>query len=108
MAVLNVLKKCGEGYKYQGPRFKNLGRNSGEVFREDYLIPWLNENKDDNVLEIDFDGTLVYTPSFLEESFGGAIRKGYNEVERLRFINVPDNQLQKIQKYIKQAKLEGK
>ena len=108
MAVLNILKDCGESYKYQGPRFKSLGSNSGEYFRDQYLIPWLNENKEDDVLEIDFAGTIVYTPSFLEESFGGAIRKGYNEVKKLRFKNVSDNQLKKIEEYIKQAKPERK
>lgn len=108
MATLNILERCGENYKYQGPRFRSLGSNSGEAFREDYLIPWLNENKEDDVLMIDFAGTIVYTPSFLEESFGGAIRKGYNEVKKLQFKNIPANQLQKIQEYIKQARPERK
>ena len=80
MATLRILKDFGESFKYQGPRFINLGSNSGEEFRDVYLIPWLNENKTDEILEIDFEGTIVYTPSFLEESFGGAIRKGFDVI----------------------------
>ncbi|MDE6244899.1 MAG: STAS-like domain-containing protein [Treponemataceae bacterium] len=56
----------------------------------------------DNLI-IDFDGTIVYTPSFLEETFGGAIRKGYVQVEKLTFINLPDEQRNDIYKYIKDA-----
>jgi len=104
MATLNVLKDCGSGYKYQGPRFISLGSNSGEDFRDNYLIPWLNKNKEEQLLKIDFEGTEVYTPSFLEESFGGAVRKGYDIVKKLVFINIPTNQLTKIKKYIGEAK----
>ena len=104
MATLNILKDCGDSYKYQGPRFIVLGSNSGEDFRDNYLIPWLNSNQKDKELIIDFEGTIVYTPSFLEESFGGAIRKGYDIVKTLTFIHLPDTQLHKIQQYIGNAK----
>ena len=96
MATLEVLKDCGENYKYQGPRFIELGPDSGEEFRKEYLIPWLEKNKNTIDLAVDFAGTSVYTPSFLEESFGGAIREGYEIVKRLKFKNIPDKQLLKL------------
>lgn len=94
---------CKADFKYEGPRFKRLGPESGQEFRDDYLIPWLDANKGKQNLKIDFDGTVVYTPSFLEESFGGAIRKGYMEVKDIEFINIPDEQKSKIENYIAQA-----
>lgn len=94
---------CKADFKYEGPRFKRLGPESGEEFRDDYLIPWLDSNKGKQNLKIDFDGTVVYTPSFLEESFGGAIRKGYVEVKDIEFINIPNDQKSKIENYIVQA-----
>ena len=102
----NVLKilECKQDYKYQGPRYIKLGPESGEEFRDDYLIPWMEENKNEDDLKIDFAGTIVYTPSFLEEAFGGAIRKGYDKVKSLKFINIPNEQWKKINEYISKAK----
>lgn len=97
---------CNEDFAYEGPRYKKLGPESGEEFRDKYFIPWLEKNKDMDNLIIDFDGTIVYTPSFLEETFGGAIRKGYVQVEKLTFINLPDEQRNDIYKYIKDALVE--
>lgn len=106
----NVLKiiECKEDYKYEGPRFIDLGPDSGEEFRDTYLIPWLENNKDATELTVDFDGTVVYTPSFLEESFGGAIRKGHDIVAALKFINIPDEQKKRVQGYIHDALKKAK
>lgn len=105
MSVLKVLE-YKDGYKYQGPRFISLGPDSGEEFREEYLLKWLDDNKNESELIVDFDGTIVYTPSFLEESFGGAIRKGYEQVRRIKFINMPDYALNQVNSYIKAAKVQ--
>lgn len=59
--------------KYPGPRFESLGPNSGELFRDNFLIPAAMDN---NVVEVDLDGVFGYGSSFLEEVFGGLIRKG--------------------------------
>lgn len=101
----NVLKiiECKEDYKYEGPRFIDLGPDSGQEFRDTYLIPWLERNKGEKTLTVDFEGTIVYTPSFLEESFGGAIRKGYDIVADLKFINILDEQKKRVQGYIQDA-----
>lgn len=63
--------------KYPGPRYEALGQNSGEKFRNSYLIPALKENPD---ITIDFDGVFGYGSSFLEEAFGGLARNGIDKL----------------------------
>ena len=54
--------------KVPGPRTENLGPNSGEKFRVNYLEKWFKENKQ---VEIDVSGTIMnFGPSFLSEAFG--------------------------------------
>lgn len=61
-----------------GPRLKKEGSFSGEAFRESILVPRINEALHSNEkLEINLDGTAGYGTSFLEEAFGGLIRKGH-------------------------------
>ena len=103
VATLNMAN-CGNGYQYQGPRFIDLGPDSGEEFRENYLIPWLNANKNEKELFVDFTGTIIFTPSFLEESFGGAIRKGFKTVRNIQFKNMPKDIEEQVLGYIKKAK----
>ncbi|EGR2272141.1 STAS-like domain-containing protein [Vibrio parahaemolyticus] len=57
--------------KYPGPRYKSLGPNSGEEFRERFLIEAL---KKDPEVQVNLDGVLGYGSSFLEEIFGGLVR----------------------------------
>lgn len=52
--------------KYPGPRFKRLGKYSGEQFREEVLRP-IFEN--DQEIDIDGTGVLGFGPSFLDEAF---------------------------------------
>ena len=99
--ILKIYTDAPE-YVYQGPRFKKFGPNSGELFRDNVLIPWL-EKLGDAVGIIDFDGTQVYSPSFLEETFGGAIRLGYRQVKDLKIVNVPDEWMADIRSYIDKA-----
>lgn len=57
----------------------------GEKFRDSILVPAL-EHFDE--ITIDLDGTEGYGSSFLEEAFGGLVRKGFSEEQlrrRLRF-----------------------
>ncbi|GAA5113476.1 hypothetical protein GCM10023211_21680 [Orbus sasakiae] len=61
--------------KYPGARLRKLGPGSGEEFRDDFLIPQL----DGKNIQINFDGTIGYGSSFLEEAFGGLIRKGIDK-----------------------------
>lgn len=49
------------------------GPNSGERFREELLWPALKDGTDD--VEIDLRGALTFGSSFLDEAFGGLVRK---------------------------------
>ncbi|MBE6133364.1 MAG: DUF4325 domain-containing protein [Erysipelotrichaceae bacterium] len=63
-----------------GGRYIKEGDYSGELFREEILGPKLKQAlaSKDNLL-IDFDGGYGYPTSFLEESFGGLVRDGFDK-----------------------------
>lgn len=99
--ILKIIEK-NPNFAYQGPRFKSLGDNSGELFRDDYLIPWLESLQGKGI--IDFEGTVIYMPSFLEEAFGGAVRKGfYKDLKKVKFINIEKEYEIDLNKYIEIA-----
>ncbi|HEY5036126.1 MAG TPA: STAS-like domain-containing protein [Chthoniobacterales bacterium] len=54
-------------------RYPSDGEFSGERFREEFLKPALEEGG----VIVQIDGTEGYGSSFLEEAFGGLVRKGY-------------------------------
>lgn len=63
-------------------RYPKHGPNNGQRFRDDFLIPALQQHQS---ILVDLTGTRGLAPSFLEEAFGGLVRKGYTESElRLR------------------------
>lgn len=66
--------------RYPGGRFITDGKFSGEAFREKFLLPKLKENEK---VVIQMDGTLGYGSSFLDEAFGGLVRKHQYEPEKL-------------------------
>lgn len=53
-------------------RYPDDGDYSGERFRNEYLVPSLNDY--DKVI-IELDGARGYGSSFLDEAFGGLIRE---------------------------------
>ncbi len=63
---------------YPSGRVPNDGEYSGQRFRDEHLIPALNEildgKADANVLLVDIDGCRTFGSSFLEEAFGGLAR----------------------------------
>jgi len=64
--------------RFPGGRWRKDGPYSGEQFRDDLLLPALmaaSARQDDKVI-VDLDGVAGYSSSFLEESFGGAVRDG--------------------------------
>ena len=60
-----------------GPRYRRQGAGSGEGLREDHLIPALDRARaQGGRVEVDADGTPYgYPASFLEEAFGGLVRR---------------------------------
>lgn len=99
-----IVSSINPQFKFQGPRFKRLGPGSGEEFRDDYLIPWILRIKGRKQAVIDFAGTLIFTPSFLEEAFGGAVRKGHGKaVRKIKFLNMPEYWEAALLDYISQA-----
>lgn len=69
MITVNIAK---DFTRYPSGRYKKNGTTSGEAFREKFLEEPLS--KGEKVL-VEFDGTIGYGSSFLEEAFGGLVRK---------------------------------
>jgi hypothetical protein len=91
-------------------RFPEDGKFNGTRFREEFLRPELE--KQDKV-EVDIDGVEGYGSSFLEEAFGGLVRKGYFTPASLKHkleITFKDSDFKMygdlIWKYINEAKKE--
>lgn len=61
-------------------RMRDDGKKSGEEFRDEILLPALKAN--DHVT-VDLNGVLTLGSSFLEEAFGGLVRKGYYTAKEL-------------------------
>lgn len=58
-----------------GGRFLRDGPFPGEKFRDEVLLPALS--KEGASVVVDMDGASGYGSSFLEEAFGGLVRKGF-------------------------------
>ncbi|MBF0604084.1 MAG: STAS-like domain-containing protein [Nitrospirae bacterium] len=61
---------------HRGPsgRYVTDGNYSGERFREEFLVPAL---KSPDQVQVDFTDAKTPGSSFLEEAFGGIVRKKY-------------------------------
>ncbi|MFC0174072.1 STAS-like domain-containing protein [Vibrio comitans] len=70
--------------KFPGARYRDLGPHSGEEFRDDKLIPAIRDKGPS--LIINLDGVFGYGSSFLEEIFGGCVRKGIDDDVMLSII----------------------
>ncbi|HHW4136600.1 TPA: STAS-like domain-containing protein [Yersinia enterocolitica] len=71
--------------KFPGPRYISLGEFSGEEFRDEYLIPALEKYDE---VTVNLDGVFGYGSSFLEEAFGGLVRK---QIEKSKIISLKNN-----------------
>lgn len=71
--MIKIIKVADEFSRTPGGRVPAHDRNgNGQTFREEFLVPALNEF---NEVELDFNGCAGLPSSFLEEAFGGLIRK---------------------------------
>lgn len=62
-------------------RYRDDGPFSGEVFRDDILVPALKGNER---VDVDISGVEGYGSSFLEEVFGGLVRLGLFSKDELK------------------------
>lgn len=89
--------------KTPGGRLREDGPYSGEEFRDDILIPALEAHPDETV-EVDLDGTCGYAASFLEEVFGGLIRRGVSPYRSIKLVaNEEPYLIDEIHKYTTEA-----
>lgn len=91
-------------------RFPEDGEFNGTKFREKYLRPALTA---EDKVQVDIDGVEGYGSSFLEEAFGGLVRKGHftaTELKKKLEISYQDEDFRMyrdlIWKYIQEAKPE--
>lgn len=70
---INIVKEYTDK---PGARYESQGSNSGEKFRDTILYPkYLKTVESNDILIVNLDGGYGYGSSFLEEAFGGLIRK---------------------------------
>lgn len=69
---MSVISVARDFTRYPAGRYKQNGETSGEAFRERFLEEPLKKGEQ---ITVDFDGTVGYGSSFLEEAFGGLVRK---------------------------------
>jgi len=95
-----------------GARYESQGSNSGEKFRDTILYPKFIEALANNeTLTVDLDGGYGYGSSFLEETFGGLVRRlkqekneNYKKVSEIIIISNDNiSWIEKIKGYIKEA-----
>lgn len=85
-----------------GPRYRSEGSWSGQQFREDFLEGPIGKGES---LEIDLDGPVGFTTSFLEEAFGGLVRHfGARVASLLTFVaETKPHRIAKAQYYVLRA-----
>jgi hypothetical protein len=64
--------KVAEFSRSPGGRYKARSSASGEEFRDKFLVPNIRNGKK---IRVELDGVRGYGSSFLEEAFGGLVRK---------------------------------
>ncbi len=90
-------------------RYETDSDFSGEHFRDKYLKPKLEELSNGEKLVVDIREIEGYGSSFLEEAFGGLVRKGYFSSDQLQEkLKIKDDEIYAIYtrliwKYIKEA-----
>jgi hypothetical protein len=104
-----IINVANEFYKRPAGRVKDEGSYTGEHFREKFLTAMMKEAIDKKEqLIIDFTGTTMAGSSFLEESFGGLIRKdGCSKKDVLKYLEIRYHRpilKDRIIAYIKDAK----
>ncbi len=77
MKTINIAKDFSETPL---GRYVTDGKFSGERFRDEFLVPALKVGP----LTVEIDDTEGYGSSFLEEAFGGLVRKRHFSADELK------------------------
>lgn len=105
-----IINIATDFYPRPAGRFSADGEYTGETFRDKVLTPKLKElqRTSNGHLIIDFTGVTMAGSSFLEEAFGGLVRKGIfpkDFLQKVLVIRSPRRPIIKdrIETYIKEA-----
>ena len=96
--IINIARQFA---KYPAGRYAKDGPFSGEAFRDKLLFPALC--KEDTRIVVQLDGTRGLASSFLEEAFGGLIRRGLTPSilhERLEIRSSDPSLIAEVEEYI--------
>lgn len=88
---------------YPGGRYPSDGEHSGQEFRDNFILPHMAKGES---IQIELDGTRGYGSSFLEEAFGGLVRKGYSPktiFQQIDFVTTRQGLKDEITSYIHNA-----
>ena len=100
-AVATRINIAREYSRFPAGRYRTDGPYSGERFRDEVLVPALRRG---GQVEVELDGTAGYGSSFLEEAFGGLIRKHVLSVteaaDRIRLVTSDDSLESEIRGYM--------
>jgi hypothetical protein len=101
MITVNIAK---DFTRYPTGRLKKNGTTSGEEFRERFLEEPLTKGEE---VTVEFDGTIGYGSSFLDEAFGGLVRKLHipraTLLEKLHFQSSDISIISEVKQYIDDA-----
>jgi hypothetical protein len=101
--TLNLVNEYPQ-FRYPGHRYKTQSLNSGEEFRDEILLPFIKKHENEKII-INLEGAIGFPPSFLEEAFGGCIRKGINKINDIEVVGVDEIEQERIKRYINKAKI---
>lgn len=91
---MTIIKIGSDFSRTPGGRFISDGPDSGQLFRDRFLVPRIKDAIDSNSkVTVIMDGPRGYLSSFLEEAFGGLVRLGlftHDELRRHLIIRADD------------------
>ena len=101
MITVNIAKNFT---RYPSGRYRVNGDSSGEEFRVRFLETPLARGED---VCVEFDGTVGYGSSFLEEAFGGIVRSikkpASYVLDHLSFNSSDESIVEEVRQYIQDA-----
>jgi len=79
--MIHIIRIAKDYSRSPAGRFLTDGPYSGQRFREELLGPALSTKSD---VEVDLTGVMGFGSSFLEEAFGGLVRKNVCTKEEIK------------------------